>query len=97
MDLSTILAGIPARYELYAALLIIACKVVTIFVRPPDATSRYAPLFRIVSLLAMNIGWAANRLQVGQTGIMVPRVQSEQAKSAVANAGVPVLSKHKPG
>ncbi|AOX20898.1 hypothetical protein [Kozakia baliensis] len=93
MNFSDFLAEIPARYELFIALLVIACKVVTIFVRPPAATSKWAPVFQIVSIIALNIGWATNRLQVGKTGLMVPRAQADQARSVVHQAGISVGSK----
>ncbi|GAJ29087.1 hypothetical protein [Acidomonas methanolica] len=88
MDISTLLAAIPAQFTLYPALLIIACKIVTIFVRPPASTSRWAKIFALVNMLALNIGWATNRLQIDRTGIMVPREQAAAAHAALRSAGV---------
>ena len=62
-DLSGLLADIPARYELWVALLIIGCKLVTVFLPPPQNTSRLNGIYRLVALLGLNIGWAANRLE----------------------------------
>jgi hypothetical protein len=87
MTFADILAAIPQAYTLYAALLILSCKIVTIFIRPPAATSHWAPLFTLVTTIGLNVGWATNRLQVGRTGIMVPRGQVPAAKAAIA-AGV---------
>lgn len=63
MNISDFLTAIPANYELYAALFIIACKIVTVLVPPPSATSKFLPVFRVISMLALNIGWATNRIQ----------------------------------
>lgn len=90
MDPATlILNAIPAQFALPAALLVIACKLVTVFVRPPAATSVWAIPFQIVTMIGLNIGWAANRLQVGKTGVMVPREEAPAAKAAIDAAGVP--------
>lgn len=62
-DLSGLLADIPARYELWVALLIIGCKLVTVFLPPPQNTSRLNGIYRLVALLGLNIGWATNRLE----------------------------------
>lgn len=92
LDLSSLLAMVPAKYALPVALFIIVCKLVTVFVRPPASDSVWAKPFQVVTMIALNIGWAANRLQVGKTGIMVPRETATDAKAAIASAGVPVLT-----
>ncbi|WP_418610648.1 hypothetical protein [Gluconobacter cerinus] len=67
-DLSGLLADIPARYELWVALLIIGCKLITVFLPPPQNTSRFGGIYRVITLLGLNFGWATNRLerQVGK-------------------------------
>ena len=72
MDLSGFLNDIPARYELWVALFIITCKLLTVFVRPPKDGSPWAMPFQMISLLALNIGWAANRLQTGRSKNAMP-------------------------
>lgn len=67
IDLSGILGMIPARYDLYAALLIIACKLTTVFVKPPAAGSRWVGPYTLISLAGLNIGWAANHLKSGHS------------------------------
>ena len=96
MDPSLLLAALPAQYTLCTALLVIGCKVVTVFVRPPAKSSSWAVPYEIISTIALNIGWAANRLQVGRTGIMVARNDAETAKTALTASGVKVLLPKKP-
>lgn len=92
MDFSTLLSAVPATYDLYVALFIILCKLVTVFVKPPASTSKVAWLYQIVSLIGLNVGWAANRLQVGKTGVMVARTDADEAKTALAQANIPLAS-----
>ena len=66
MDLDTLLDAIPAAWWPYAATAIVACNLVTVFVRPPAAGSRWVLPYRIISALALNIGWAANHVRPGQ-------------------------------
>lgn len=96
MDPSLLLAALPAQYTLCTALLVIGCKVMTIFIRPPATTSPWAVPYEIISAIALNIGWAANRLQVGRTGIMVPRNDTEAAKATLSASGVKVIPRKKP-
>ncbi len=91
-DYSTLLNALPAQYELCVAIFIILCKLVTVFVKPPAATSKLAWLYQIVSLVGLNVGWAANRLQVGKTGVMVARSDAGEAKAALAQANIPLAS-----
>ncbi|MCX5616979.1 hypothetical protein NQF87_08365 [Bombella sp. TMW 2.2559] len=67
MDINSILDTLPAAWALPASLLIIACNLVTVFVRPPAAGSRWVLPYRLVSTIALNIGWAANHIKPGQT------------------------------
>ncbi|CAI9119526.1 hypothetical protein [Brytella acorum] len=96
MDPSLLLAALPERYTLAAALLVIACKIVTVFVQPPPASSRWARVYEIVSAVALNIGWAANRLTPGVTGVSVPREEADKAKAVLASANVPLVTKRPP-
>lgn len=66
MELDSFLSAIPATWWPYAALLIIACNLVTVLIRPPGAGSRWVLPYRIISALALNIGWAANHIKPGQ-------------------------------
>jgi len=90
--LSALLSALPDTYALYASLFVIACKAVTVFVKPPASTSKVAWLYQIVSLIGLNVGWAANRLQVGKTGVMVARTDADEAKAALAQANIPLAS-----
>lgn len=45
-----------------------ACFLITIFVKPPQAGSRWILIYRIVSGAAMNFGWAKNAIQPGHDG-----------------------------
>lgn len=91
MDLSTLLALVPPAYGIYAAALIIACKIATVFWQPPALTSKWTPVYRIVSAIALNVGWAANLIQPGKTGVPVPADQRAAAKAAVTSAGIPIV------
>lgn len=66
MDLTSFLTSIPAGIQTYAASIIIICNLMTVFIRPPAAGSRWVMPYRIISALALNIGWAANHIKPGQ-------------------------------
>lgn len=66
MNLTSFLTSIPTGLQTYAASVIIICNLVTVFIRPPVAGSRWVLPYRIISALALNIGWARNHLQPGQ-------------------------------
>lgn len=88
MSFSDLLGLVPAQYALPIALLIILSKVVTVYIQPPADTSRWASVYRVINLVALNIGWATNRLQVGLTGITVARADAPSAKAAIEAAGI---------
>jgi|GEM_PF-5754922 len=90
------MAAIPQGYEIYAVCIIIFCKLLTVFIRPPAPTSHWAPVFQIITTIALNIGWASNRLQIGKTGIMVARDKAAEAKQAVIAAGLTPAPKAAP-
>ncbi|MFT8482729.1 MAG: hypothetical protein ABF689_06930 [Gluconobacter cerinus] len=91
-DYSTLLNALPEKYALCVSAFIILCKLVTVFVKPPAATSKLAWLYQIVSLIGLNVGWAANRLQVDKTGVMVKRSDADQAKRVLGYANIPLAS-----
>lgn len=66
MELDSFLSTIPAAWWPYAATAIVTCNLVTVFVRPPAAGSRWVLPYRCISALALNIGWAANHIKPGQ-------------------------------
>ena len=97
MDLSSetiaqVVTALPQTVSLVIAIAVIACKVVTVFVQPPAETSKWAPVYRIVNTIGLNIGWAANRLQIGKTGVMVSRSDVAEAKDAITQAGIPLAT-----
>lgn len=67
MDINDLLSLLPAAWPPYASFVIIACKLVTVAVRPPNAGSRWVLPYKIVSTIALNIGWAANHFKPGET------------------------------
>ncbi len=67
MDVSTLLTALPDSVQGYAALVIIACNLVTVFIKPPAAGSRWVLPYRLISTLALNIGWAKNHLKPGHS------------------------------
>lgn len=78
--------------SLACALIVIACKIVTAAVPPPAATSRWAILYNAVSLVALNIGWAVNRIQPGKTAVMTTREDASALKAAAVASGIPLVS-----
>lgn len=64
-DLPLFLNTLPDGISTTVAMLIIACKLVTVVVRPPASGSCWQWPYRVVSTIALNIGWATNRLQAG--------------------------------
>lgn len=67
MDVSTLLTALPDNVQGYAALVIIICNLVTVFIKPPAAGSRWVLPYRLISTLALNIGWAKNHLKPGHS------------------------------
>lgn len=67
LDLSSLLNTLPDDIGAAIAMFIVACKLITVFVRPPASGSRWQLPYRAISTLALNVGWATNRLQAGHT------------------------------
>lgn len=67
MDFTSLLAALPDSVQGYAALIIILCNLVTVFIRPPASGSRWVQPYKLVSALALNIGWATNHIRPGHS------------------------------
>ena len=91
--LAAMLEYVPAQYDLYVALFIIACGAVTAMIPPPHAGSRWAVAYQLMTTIGLNIGGAENHFKPGQSGVRVPVADKPAAKQAVASAGIPVLNK----
>ncbi|MBE1724165.1 hypothetical protein CO583_04495 [Parasaccharibacter sp. TMW2.1882] len=65
MDISSFFTTLPDGLQNYVALVIILCNLMTVFIRPPAAGSRWILPYRCISTLALNVGWARNHLQPG--------------------------------
>lgn len=72
MDATPFLDLLPNNLGLIAACLIIVCKLITVSVRPPASGSRWGLPYRVVSTIALNVGWAANRFQAGKPDSLKP-------------------------
>ena len=68
MDFSDLLTSLPNSWQGYAAFIIITCNLVTVCIRPPAAGSRWILPYRLISALALNIGWATNHIRPGHAG-----------------------------
>ncbi|MBY4639598.1 hypothetical protein K6L44_06230 [Gluconacetobacter entanii] len=88
-----LLTEVPEQYTLYVALFIIACGAVTALVPPPNAGSKWAVAYQLITTIGLNIGWAENHFKPGQSGVRVPLPDKPAAKQAVAAAGIPVLDR----
>ncbi|WP_018981019.1 hypothetical protein [Saccharibacter floricola] len=73
MDITAFLDLLPSNIGLIVACVIIVCKLVTVTVRPPSNGSRWGLLYRAISTVALNIGWATNRFQAGRPTDTRPR------------------------
>ncbi|MXV36792.1 MULTISPECIES: hypothetical protein [unclassified Saccharibacter] len=74
MDITSFLDLLPNNIGLIVTGVIIACKLITISVRPPASNSRWELIYRAVSTVALNIGWATNRFQAGRRdGLSQPK------------------------
>ncbi len=67
MDITSFLTSLPTSIQTYVASVIIICNLMTVFIRPPAAGSRWILPYRLISILALNIGWAKNHLQPGHS------------------------------
>ncbi|GBQ32323.1 hypothetical protein HLH34_04515 [Gluconacetobacter azotocaptans] len=61
--LSALLLCLPAQYSLYAAWLVVTCAAISAGVPAPAPGSRWGPIYRAINVVALNVGWAANRLR----------------------------------
>ncbi|MBF0850428.1 hypothetical protein HKD27_05750 [Gluconobacter sp. R75690] len=74
---------IPADYLIYPAWLIVGCAVLRAVIQPPAATSRWAPLYELMSATGGCIGWAIPRLRPGITAVPVAREDAAKVKAAI--------------
>ncbi|WP_024717062.1 hypothetical protein [Gluconobacter oxydans] len=74
---------IPAEYLIYPAWLIVGCAVLRAVIQPPAATSRWAPLYELMSATGGCIGWAIPRLRPGITAVPVAREDAAKVKAAI--------------
>ncbi|UMM08401.1 hypothetical protein MKW11_14630 [Gluconobacter frateurii] len=102
--LTMLVAMLPAKDIAYAVLVLLAlsglCNCIAVFLKPPKpGASRYAlkkVFYVAVTWGAANLLNAANRIQYGRTGVMVPYKDKEKAKALLTDHGIDVLTKHKP-
>lgn len=85
---------LPTRWQPYVPLVVLAivvsCKLVTVAVPPPAATSRWAGLYGVISRVALNLGYAVNAFQPGRSAVMVPTDVRGDVRTAVADKlGIP--------
>lgn len=91
--IAVMLEYVPAQYDLYVALFIIACGAAAAMIPPPHAGSKWAVAYQLMTTIGLNIGWAENHFKPGQSGVRVPLADKPAAKQAVASAGIPVLNR----
>lgn len=88
--LATILCLIPADDIATAtaviSFVIASCALAVRFWKPPPPSSRWLPLYRVVSALAQARGWNASAYQPGRQAIMIP--SSEDRSAAADNLGL---------
>jgi len=83
---------VPAQYAIYPAALIVLCAVLRALIQPPEASSRWAGAYQVMSAIGANLGWALPRLRPGISAVDVPREDKEAAKLAIASAGIAPLT-----
>ncbi|EHH66968.1 hypothetical protein [Gluconobacter morbifer] len=105
MDPVTLLvAMLPAKDPGWALLVLLAlsglCNCIAPFILPPKpGAPRYAlkkAFYVAITWGAANLGKAANRIQCGRTGVMVPYQDREKARALLTGHGIAVLTKKKP-
>lgn len=84
------LALIPGvgPYLMYLPLLIAVCKIVTVAVPPPGAGSRWLGIYKLVSAIALNFGYASNAVPAG----LPPSVARQVEAAATVTAAVPAAA-----
>ena len=79
---------LPARYLPYVPtavlVLYLACKLTTVFVRPPSPSSRWLPLYQLINKMALNLGWSVNAYQPGKAPILVPCDDASALRTEIA-------------
>ncbi|OUJ16477.1 hypothetical protein [Acetobacter sp. DsW_063] len=85
MDLTTILALVPAQYAgdamALVSFVIASCALAMRFWKPPAAGSKWTLVYMAVSAIAQARGWNANAYQPGQKAVMVP-VATDRTEAA---------------
>ena len=74
---------IPAQYLIYPAWLIVACAILRAVIQPPEATSKWARLYELMSAIGGCTGWAIPRLRPGITVVPVAREGAAKVKAAI--------------
>lgn len=91
-SLALFLDLVPVQYAIYPAALIVLCAILRALIQPPEASSRWAGAYQVMSAIGANLGWALPRLRPGISVVDVPREDKEAAKLAIASAGIAPLS-----
>ena len=79
-------ANDAAAAPVVALAIVVACKLVTVCIPPPVASSRWLPLYTLVSRVGLNIGWAVNAYQSSRSPILVPVERGSEIRAVVAQA-----------
>nr|WP_294918069.1 hypothetical protein [uncultured Neokomagataea sp.] len=62
VDFSGVFNAIPQQYESWMAFFIIFCKLITVIMPPPVSNSYLYNIYKMISFMGLNIGWASNCL-----------------------------------
>lgn len=56
------LSQVPAPWDTVVCAIIIVCGAVTAVIPAPEEQSAWLPTYKVVSVIGLNFGWAANHL-----------------------------------
>ena len=77
-------------YLVYAPIVIAACKIITVVCPPPVAGSRWLGVYKLVSAVALNFGYASNAVPPGLPPTVAQRVEAAAAVTAAVPAAAAV-------
>ena len=75
-------------YLVYLPIIVALCKLVTVACPPPVAGSRWLGVYKLVSAVALNFGYAANAIPAG----LPPSVARQVEAAATVTAAVPMAA-----
>lgn len=77
-----VVSEVPAPWDTILCTVVIICGAIATAVPAPQEGSRWMAAYKLVSVIGLNFGWAANHLATGQNTAAHPQSSDPSGKSA---------------